>query len=193
MTASQVFGVPMDQMTRDIRNKAKAINFGIIYGISGFGLGQQLGVGAREAGEYIKQYLERFSELRTYMDETKAYARAHGYVLTLAGRKCYMPGIANKIPSVRAGAERQAVNARIQGTAADIMKRAMIRVDRALAATGSPARMLLSVHDELVFEVPEHAVEASARLVTAEMQAAASLGVPLVAEARWGKSWADAH
>ena len=193
MTASQVFGVPMDQMTRDIRGKAKAINFGIIYGISGFGLGQQLGVGAREAGEYIKQYLDRFSELRIYMDETKAYARTHGYVLTLAGRKCYMPGIGDKNPARRSAAERQAVNARIQGTAADIMKRAMIRVDRALTATGSPARMLLSVHDELVFEAPEGAVEETAKLVSAEMQAAASLSVPLVAEARWGKSWADAH
>jgi DNA polymerase-1 len=193
LTASQVFGVPMEQMTRDIRGRAKAINFGIIYGISGFGLGQQLGVGAREAGEYIKRYLERFHELKTYMDETKAYARAHGYVLTLAGRKCYMPGIANKIPSVRAGAERQAVNARIQGTAADIMRRGMIRVARALARTRSPARMLLSVHDELVFEVPEGAVEEAAALVKAEMEAAATLGVPLVADARWGKSWAEAH
>jgi DNA polymerase-1 len=193
LTASQVFGVPMSEMTRDIRAKAKAINFGIIYGISGFGLGQQLGVGAREAGEYIKQYLERFHELRTYMDETKSYARAHGYVLTLAGRKCYMPGIQNKIPSVRAGAERQAVNARIQGTAADIMKRAMIRVDRALTRTKSPARMLLSVHDELVFEVPEGAAEEALDLVKHEMEAAATLGIPLVVEGRWGKSWADAH
>jgi DNA polymerase-1 len=193
LTASQVFGVPMSEMTRDIRSKAKAINFGIIYGISGFGLGQQLGVGAREAGDYIKQYLERFHELKTYMDETKSFARAHGYVLTLAGRKCYMPGIQNKIPSVRAGAERQAVNARIQGTAADIMKRAMIRVDRALTATNSPARMLLSVHDELVFEVPEGAADEAADLVKREMEAAATLGVPLVAEGRWGKSWADAH
>jgi DNA polymerase-1 len=193
LTASQVFGVPMSEMTRDIRNRAKAINFGIIYGISGFGLGQQLGVGAREAGEYIKQYLERFHELRAYMDETKAFARSHGYVLTLAGRKCYMPGIGNKIPSVRAGAERQAVNARIQGTAADIMKRAMIRVDRALTRTNSPAKMLLSVHDELVFEVPEHAAAEAADLVKREMEASATLGIPLVAEGRWGKSWADAH
>jgi DNA polymerase-1 len=193
LTASQVFGIPMSEMTRDIRNRAKAINFGIIYGISGFGLGQQLGVGAREAGEYIKQYLERFHELRVYMDETKSFARSHGYVLTLAGRKCYMPGIGNKIPSVRAAAERQAVNARIQGTAADIMKRAMIKVDRALKATNSPARMLLSVHDELVFEVPEAAAPEAAELVKREMEASATLGVPLVAEARWGKSWADAH
>ncbi|HTJ62640.1 MAG TPA: DNA polymerase I [Alphaproteobacteria bacterium] len=193
LTASQVFGVPMSEMTRDIRNRAKAINFGIIYGISGFGLGQQIGVGAREAGEYIKQYLERFHELRDYMEETKAYARSHGYVLTLAGRKCYMPGIGNKIPSVRAAAERQAVNARIQGTAADIIKRAMIRVDRALRKTNSPARMLLSVHDELVFEVPEGAAEEAAELVKREMEASATLGVPLVVEGRWGKSWADAH
>jgi DNA polymerase-1 len=193
LTASQVFGVSMDAMTADIRRKAKAINFGIIYGISGFGLGQQLGVGAREAGDYIKQYLERFHELKTYMDETKAFARAHGYVLTLAGRKCYMPGIGDKNPARRSAAERQAVNARIQGTAADIMKRAMVRVDRALTRANSPARMLLSVHDELVFEVPESGVADAARLVTAEMEAAASLGVPLVAEARWGKNWAEAH
>ncbi|HEX4505764.1 MAG TPA: DNA polymerase I [Alphaproteobacteria bacterium] len=193
LTASQVFGIPMAEMTRDIRNRAKAINFGIIYGISGFGLGQQLGVGAREAGEYIKQYLERFHELRVYMDETKSFARAHGYVLTLAGRKCYMPGIGNKIPSVRAAAERQAVNARIQGTAADIMKRAMIQVDRALKKTNSPARMLLSVHDELVFEVPEAAAPEAAELVKREMEASAVLGVPLVAEAHWAKNWAAAH
>jgi DNA polymerase-1 len=193
LTASQVFGVPMSAMTPDIRRKAKAINFGIIYGISGFGLGQQLGVGAREAGEYIRQYLERFHELRVYMDETKAFARSHGYVLTLAGRKCYMPGITDKNAARRGAAERQAVNARIQGTAADIMKRAMVRVDRALTRAGSPARMLLSVHDELVFETPEPDVVQTADLVRAEMEAAASLGVPLVAEAGWGKSWADAH
>jgi DNA polymerase-1 len=193
LTASQVFGVPMSAMTPDIRRKAKAINFGIIYGISGFGLGQQLGVGAREAGEYIRQYLERFHELRVYMDETKAFARSHGYVLTLAGRKCYMPGITDKNAARRGAAERQAVNARIQGTAADIMKRAMVRVDRALTRAGSPARMLLSVHDELVFETLEPDVVQTADLVRAEMEAAASLGVPLVAEAGWGKSWADAH
>jgi DNA polymerase-1 len=193
LTASQVFGVPMAEMTADIRRKAKAINFGIIYGISGFGLGQQLGVGSREATEYIRQYLERFHELRAYMDETKAFARAHGYVLTLAGRKCHMPGIGEKNPARRSFAERQAVNARIQGTAADIMRKGMIRVAKALTRTGSPARMLLSVHDELVFEVPETAAEEAAQLVRTEMEAAASLGVPLVAEARWGKSWAEAH
>ena len=193
MTASQVFGVPMAEMTPDIRRKAKAINFGIIYGISGFGLGQQLGVGAREAGEYIKQYLERFPELRDYMEETKAFARTHGYVKTLWGRKCYVAGIAEKNPAKRSYAERQAVNARIQGTAADIMKRGMVLVDRALARTGSPARMLLSVHDELVFEVPEAAAPEAAQLVKTEMEAAASLGIPLIADARWGKDWAAAH
>lgn len=193
LTASQVFGVPMELMTPDIRRKAKAINFGIIYGISGFGLGQQLGVGAREAAEYIRQYLDRFPELKTYMDETKAFARAHGYVLTLAGRKCHVPGIGEKNPARRSFAERQAVNARIQGTAADIMRKAMIRVDRALTAAKSPARMLLSVHDELVFEVPEAAVAETADLVRTQMEAATTLGVPLVAEARWGKSWAEAH
>jgi DNA polymerase-1 len=193
LTASQVFGVPMAEMTPDIRRKAKAINFGIIYGISGFGLGQQLGVGAREAGEYIRQYLDRFSELRVYMDETKAFARSHGYVLTLAGRKCHVPGITEKNPARRNFAERQAVNARIQGTAADIMRKAMVKVDRALKAARSPAKMLLSVHDELVFELPAAAAEETAALVRREMEATWHLGVPLVAEARWGKSWAEAH
>jgi DNA polymerase-1 len=188
-----VFGVPMKEMTKEIRARAKAINFGIIYGISAFGLGRQLGIPQGEASAYIKAYLERFSELRDYMEETKSFARKHGYVLTLLGRKCHVAGINEKNPARRSFAERQAINGRIQGTAADIMRRAMRNVSRALERAGSPAKMLLQVHDELVFEVPESHVEATAAVVRTEMERAATLGVPLVAEAGWGRSWADAH
>ncbi|WP_109121605.1 DNA polymerase I, partial [Azospirillum sp. TSO22-1] len=193
MTASQVFGVPLDQMTPDIRRKAKTINFGIIYGISGFGLGRQLGIMPGEANAFIKTYLERFHELKDWMEATKAYARQHGHVCTLFGRKCFIPGIHDKNAARRAFAERQAINAPIQGTAADIMKRAMTRVPAALEAAGSKARLLLQVHDELLFEVPEDGAGEAAAIVRRVMEGAASLGVPLVAEAGIGNSWAEAH
>jgi DNA polymerase-1 len=193
MTASQVFGVPLDQMTGEIRRKAKAINFGIIYGISGFGLGRQLGISAGEANAFIKTYLERFSELAAYMDRTKEFCRRNGYVTTLFGRRCHIQGIAEKNPARRQFAERQAINAPIQGTAADIIKRAMIRIPPALADAGLHGRMLLQVHDELVLEVPEAEANETADLVRRTMEAAASLGVPLVAEAGTGHSWAEAH
>ncbi|PWC57288.1 DNA polymerase [Azospirillum sp. TSH7] len=192
-TAAQVFGIPLEQMTPDIRRKAKAINFGIIYGISGFGLGRQLGIAPGEANAFIKTYLERFHELKVWMESIKAFARQHGYVVTLFGRRCYMPGIQEKNAARRAFAERQAINAPIQGTAADIMKRAMNRMPGALAAAGSNARMLLQVHDELLFEVPEAEVEDAARIVREVMEGAAHLGVPLVAEAGIGDNWEEAH
>jgi len=192
-TASQVFGVPLDQMTSEIRRKAKAINFGIIYGISGFGLSRQLGITPGEANSFIKAYLERFHELKVWMEATKSFAREHGYVVTLFGRRCYMPGIQDKNAARRSFAERQAINAPIQGTAADIMKRAMNRVPAALAAAGSNARMLLQVHDELLFEVPEAEAEQAAALVRGVMEGAAHLGVPLVAEAGIGDNWQEAH
>ncbi|AWK84872.1 DNA polymerase I [Azospirillum thermophilum] len=192
-TASQVFGIPLDKMTSDIRRKAKAINFGIIYGISGFGLGRQLGIPPGEANAFIKAYLERFHELKAWMEATKAFARQHGYVTTLFGRRCYMPGIQDKNPARRGFAERQAINAPIQGTAADIMKRAMARVPKALEEAGSGARMLLQVHDELLFEVPEGQAEEAAALVRRVMEGAASLGVPLVADAGIGDNWDEAH
>ncbi|MBP2311236.1 DNA polymerase I [Azospirillum soli] len=192
-TASQVFGVPLDQMTSEIRRKAKAINFGIIYGISGFGLGRQLGIMPGEANAFIKAYFERFHELKAWMEETKAFARQHGYVVTLFGRRCYMPGIHDKNAARRAFAERQAINAPIQGTAADIMKRAMARVPAALEAAGSQARMLLQVHDELLFEVPEAEADSAAKLIKEVMEGAAQLGVPLVAEAGIGDNWEEAH
>ncbi len=193
LTAAQVFGVPMAEMTPDLRRAAKAINFGIIYGISGFGLAQQLGIPSAQASLYIKQYLDRFAELRVYMEETKAFARRTGHVETLWGRKCHMPGINDKNPARRQAAERQAINARLQGTAADIMRSAMVRVGRAIRRENLPARLLLQVHDELVLEVPEdHADEVAAR-VKDIMENSAQLGVPLVCEAGAGRNWGAAH
>jgi DNA polymerase-1 len=195
MTASQVFGIPLDQMTSEIRRKAKAINFGIIYGISGFGLGRQLGIPPGEAQAFIKAYLERFWELAEYMERTKTFCREHGYVLTRFGRRCHIQGIGDRNAARRSFAERQAINAPIQGTAADIMKRAMSRVPPALEAAGlgEKARMLLQVHDELLFEVEEGEAERTAKVVREVMEAAAALSVPLVAEAGIGRSWAAAH
>ncbi|NUB29485.1 DNA polymerase I, partial [Azospirillum brasilense] len=193
-TASQVFGVPLDQMTSEIRRKAKAINFGIIYGISGFGLGRQLGIAPGEANAFIKAYFERFHELKVWMEATKAFARQNGHVVTLFGRRCYIPGIHDKNAARRAFAERQAINAPIQGTAADIMKRAMARVPGALKEAGfDEVRMLLQVHDELLFEAPEDQAERASALVRAVMEGAATLGVPLVAEAGIGGNWDEAH
>lgn len=193
-TASQVFGVPLEQMTPDIRRNAKAINFGIIYGISGFGLAKQLGIGNAEAAEYIKKYLARFPELKTFMDGAKEFARQHGYVETLYGRKCFVRGINDKNPAMRSFAERQAINAPLQGTAADIMKRAMIALVPALAQAGLGAKMLLQVHDELLFEVPEAEKDTTEKLVKQVMEAAGpGISLPLVVEAGWGQNWAEAH
>jgi DNA polymerase-1 len=193
MTASQVFGVPLAEVNGELRRRAKTINFGIIYGISGFGLGLRLGMSAGEANAFIKRYLERFPELADYMERTKAFCRAHGFVTTLFGRRCHIQGIAEKNPARRSFAERQAINAPIQGTAADIIKRAMIRVPPALAAAGLKAKMLLQVHDELLFEVPDAETEETAAVVRRVMEGAARFGVPLDAEAGIGQSWAEAH
>ena len=193
-TASQVFGVPLEQMTPDIRRNAKAINFGIIYGISGFGLAKQLGIPQSEAANYIKQYLARFPELKNYMDSAKEFARKHGYVKTFHGRKVYLRGITDKNAAMRSFAERQAINAPLQGTAADIMKKAMIAIAPALVEAKLGARMLLQVHDELLFEVPVAEKAETEALVTKIMEEAGTgLGVPLVVDAGWGLNWADAH
>jgi DNA polymerase-1 len=193
-TASQVFGVPLDKMTPDIRRNAKAINFGIIYGISGFGLARQLGIPQAEAAAYIKAYLGRFPELKKYMDEMKDFARRHGFVTTYYGRKIFLRGINDKNPAMRGFAERQAINAPLQGTAADIMKRAMIALHPALKAAKLDARMLLQVHDELLFEVPVKQKQQTEELVVETMRAAGQgLGVPLEVEAGWGDNWAAAH
>ena len=197
MTASEVFGVPVEGMPADIRRRAKAINFGIVYGISGFGLANQLGIERDEANAYIRRYFERFPGIRTYMDRTKELARAQGFVETLFGRRIHIREIASKVPGLRAGAERAAINAPIQGSAADIIRRAMIRLPEALAQAGMSARMLLQVHDELVFEVPEAEAEASCALIARIMERAAlpaiELSVPLVVEAHAAANWDAAH
>ncbi|MDK9722106.1 MAG: DNA polymerase I [Rhodospirillales bacterium] len=192
-TASQVFGVPILGMDPMLRRQAKAINFGIIYGMGAFGLAQQLGIPMGEANRFIEAYLARFPEIRTYMERTKEEARANGYVSTLFGRRCQVPGIASKNQGERGFAERAAINAPIQGGAADIIKRAMIRLPPALAAAGLQARLLLQVHDELVVEAPEAEAERAAQLVKSVMEGAVSLTVPLVADTGIGLHWGAAH
>jgi DNA polymerase-1 len=197
MTASEMFGVPIKDMPADVRRRAKAINFGIVYGISAFGLANQLGIPRDEAGAYIKKYFERFPGIRDYIEESKKYAKANGYVLTLFGRKCHYPDIAASNASIRAFNERAAVNARLQGSAADIIRRAMIRMEDALAAKKLSAQMLLQVHDELVFEVPDAEVERSLPVIKAVMEdaphPAVSLSVPLQVEAHAADNWDAAH
>ena len=196
-TASEVFNVPLDRMDPLTRRRAKAINFGILYGISAFGLGNQIGVPQAEARAYIDLYFERFPGIRAYMERIKAECRTAGYVETIFGRKCFIPGIRDANPARRAGAERQAINAPLQGSAADIIKRAMGRVPAALEAAGLKARMLLQVHDELLFEAPEDEVEATATLVKEVMEGACAprceLSVPLVVETGWAPTWDGAH
>jgi DNA polymerase I len=197
MTASEMFGVPVKGMPGEVRRRAKAINFGIIYGISAFGLANQLGLEREEAGAYIRKYFERFPGIRDYMDDTKAFAKKHGYVLTLFGRKCHYPDIANSNPSIRSFNERASINARLQGTAADIIRRAMTRMDGALARNKLNAQMLLQVHDELVFEVPDDEVERTLPVITKVMAEAPlpalALKVPLAVEAHAASNWEEAH
>ncbi|MCG7494903.1 DNA polymerase I [Thalassobius sp. Cn5-15] len=194
MTASEMFDVPMSEMTPEIRRQAKAINFGVIYGISAFGLARNLHIARGEAQDFITRYFERFPGIRTYMEETKAFAKEHLYVQTLFGRKIHMPEINAKGP--RAGfAQRAAINAPIQGTAADVIRRAMIRMPDAIA--GLPAKMLLQVHDELIFEVDEAAANQVIERAREVMESAAApalhMSVPLVVDAGRGANWAEAH
>ena len=199
MTASEMFGVPVEGMPSEVRRRAKAINFGIIYGISAFGLANQLGIERSEAGEYIKKYFERFPGIRDYMDQTKAFVREHGYVETIFGRRAHYPEIKSSNPSMRAFNERAAINAPIQGSAADIIRRAMVQIEPAIAQAGfaEKARMLLQVHDELIFEVEDEAVEAVTPLVVSVMEEAAmpaiSMRVPLKVDARAAHNWDEAH
>ena len=192
-TASEVFGVPMEGMDATTRRRAKAINFGIIYGISAFGLGRQLGIPPGEARAYIDVYFKRYPEIRAYMEETKEHAKLYGFVLTPFGRRCWVPRIKDKIPSLRAYAERQAINAPLQGGGADIIKRAMVKLPRALKDAGLKSQLILQVHDELLFEAPDDEVQATTALAQKVMQAAAELSVPLVVEIGIGKNWGAAH
>jgi DNA polymerase-1 len=197
MTASEMFGVPVKDMPSEVRRRAKAINFGIIYGISAFGLAAQLGIEREEAGAYIKKYFERFPGIRDYMDETREFCRANGYVLTLFGRKCHYPDIKASNPSIRSFNERAAINARLQGSAADIIRRAMMRMEGELAKAKLRAQMLLQVHDELIFEVPEGEVAKTMPVVKRVMEdaphPAISLHVPLQVDARAAHNWDEAH
>ncbi len=192
-TASEVFGLPIEGMDRTTRNRAKAINFGIIYGISPFGLGRQLGIPPGEARSYIDAYFARYPGIRDYMERTKEEARIAGYVVTPFGRRCWIAGIADRNPARRGYAERQAINAPLQGGAADVIKRAMVRLPAALRRAGLKARLLLQVHDELLFEAREEEAADLAAVARDVMQAAVSLSVPLVVETGQGRSWAEAH
>ncbi|MEP0564805.1 MAG: DNA polymerase, partial [Paracoccaceae bacterium] len=193
-TASEMFNVPLDEMTPDVRRQAKAINFGVIYGISGWGLARNLRIPRKEAQGFIDRYFERFPGIRTYMDDTVAFAKEHLYVETLFGRRINTPNIADRGP--RAGfAKRAAINAPIQGTAADVIRRAMIRMPDAIEKL--PAKMLLQVHDELLFEVEDSAVDELIKAAKDVMEAASlpavKLDVPLTVDAGQGASWAEAH
>ncbi len=192
-TASEVFGVPMAEMDGATRRRAKAINFGIIYGISAFGLARQLGITGGEAKIYIDAYFQRYPEIRDYMENTKEQARIDGYVLTPFGRKCWVPRIKDKMHGLRAYAERQAINAPLQGGAADVIKRAMIKLPAALRAAKLSARLILQVHDELLFEAPEDEAAATAEIAQVTMQNAVSLSVPLTVETGIGSNWGSAH
>jgi DNA polymerase-1 len=197
MTASEMFDTPIEGMPAEIRRRAKAINFGIVYGISAFGLANQLGIGQSEAGAYIKTYFERFPGIRDYMDATRALVREQGFVTSLFGRKIDIPAIRGASVAHRQFAERAAINAPIQGAAADIIRRAMVRMPAALEAAGLSAKMLLQVHDELVFEAPEAEADRTCEVVRHVMENAAypavDISVPLVVEAHAAKNWDEAH
>jgi DNA polymerase-1 len=197
MTASEMFGVPIEGMPSDVRRRAKAINFGIIYGISAFGLANQLGIERSEAGEYIRKYFERFPGIKDYMEATKAEAKENGYVTTIFGRRAHYPEIRSSNPQVRAFNERAAINAPIQGSAADIIRRAMVRMEPALEKAGKKARMLLQVHDELIFETAEADAGSIIPVIVEVMENAAmpavDMAVPLKVDARAALNWDEAH
>lgn len=192
VTAAQVFGVPSDQVTKQMRSHAKAVNFGIVYGISAFSLAQDIGVPVYEAKEYIETYFERFPGIRRYMDEVVAQAKERGYVETLMHRRRALPELAASNFNTRSFGERVARNMPIQGTAADVIKLAMVRVDERLHKENLKAKLILQVHDELIVECPEEEKETVARLLTEEMEGAVHLSIPLTAEAHWGINWLEA-
>jgi len=192
-TAAEVWGLPLEDVTSEVRNNAKAINFGLIYGMSAFGLAKQLGITRYQAQDYIDRYFERYPGVQEYMDNTRKLAAEQGYVETLFGRRLYLPEINSRNGMRRQAAERTAINAPMQGTAADIIKRAMITVDAWLEQSGLPARMVMQVHDELVFEVEESAVDTLVAELRKQMEGAASLLVPLVVDTGVGDNWDEAH
>ncbi|MBQ5973192.1 MAG: DNA polymerase I, partial [Oscillospiraceae bacterium] len=192
VTASQVFGIPLQDVTAEERRRAKAVNFGIVYGISAFSLSQDIGVTVAEARAYMDAYLERFHGVREYQKAIVEQAKADGYVSTLFGRRRYLPELKGNF-TMRSFGERVALNMPIQGTAADVIKLAMVHVEKRLRDEGLAARLILQVHDELIVECPEDEKERAAALLQEEMENAVHYSVPLLAEARWGRTWADAH
>jgi DNA polymerase-1 len=192
-TAAEVFDVPREAVTPDQRRAAKAINFGLMYGMSAFGLARELKIERGEAQAYVDLYFERYPGVRAFMERTRQLAREQGYVATVFGRRLYLPDINARNVQVRQYAERSAINAPMQGTAADIIKRAMLDVDRWITREGVAARLIMQVHDELILEVAEPAAEAVARTVAALMEEAADLRVPLKVEAGIGSNWDEAH
>ena len=192
-TAAEVFGVTPEQVTTDLRRSAKAINFGLIYGMSAFGLAQQLGLSRSQAQSYIDLYFTRYPGVKNYMDSIRAQAREQGYVETLFGRRLYLPEINSRNAARRQYAERTAINAPMQGTAADIIKRAMIAADQWLTQENPDAKMIMQVHDELVFEIVEDQVDDCAANIRTLMCAAADLDVPLIVDIGIGDNWDQAH
>ena len=193
-TAAEVFGLPLEQVDTNQRRAAKAINFGLMYGMSAFGLARQLGVGRGEAQDYMARYFSRYPGVRDFMERVREQAHRDGYVETVFGRRLSLPEIRSRNQAQRAGAERAAINAPMQGTAADIIKRAMVTVDDWLRGPGAgKALMLMQVHDELVFEVDEGFVDTLLGEVRGRMESAAELRVPLVVDAGVGANWDEAH
>lgn len=197
LTASEIFGTSLEKVTPDLRRRAKAVNFGIIYGISGFGLAKQLSITNHEANNFIKKYFDKFPGIKKYMEDTKALCREQGYVETLCGRKCFFPKIKDKNFAYRSFQERAAINAPIQGSAADIIKRAMIKIHAKNISNNDDCKMLLQVHDELIFEVKESKIDKFQTLIRQEMENALdpliSLDVPLLVESSFGNNWDEAH
>jgi DNA polymerase-1 len=192
-TAAEVNGVEPAAVTDDQRARAKAINFGIIYGSSAFGIANQLGIAQAEAQETIDRYFARYQGVRRFLDQTVEEARSAGFVRTLLGRRRYLPDLGSRNRPLRQAAERMAVNTVIQGTAADLIKKAMVQVAEALEEAGLAARMILQVHDELVFEVPERELKALSALVRERMEAVYALSVPLKVDVGTGRNWREAH
>ena len=192
-TAAEVFGLALDQVSSEQRRYAKVINFGLIYGMSAYGLARNLGIDNTAAKNYIERYFARFAGVKRYMDDTRAQAKAQGYVQTVFGRRLYLPEINSPNGQRRAGAERAAINAPMQGTAADLIKLSMVHVQRALDAGGYGTRMIMQVHDELVFEVPQAEVDWLRTEIPRIMAAVAQLKVPLLAEVGVGANWDKAH
>ena len=192
-TAAEVFGVDLEEVTTDQRRSAKAINFGLIYGMSAFGLAKQIGVDRKQAQAYIDRYFTRYPGVLSYMERTREQASEQGYVETLFGRRLYLPEIHAKNQAMRKAAERTAINAPMQGTAADIIKRAMIKVAQWLDDSALDARVIMQVHDELVLEVREDQIEAVSQGLKERMGQAADLDVPLVVEVGVGNNWDEAH